>query len=66
MAPPAPQVLRVTVAGGGPVGLSFALMLEDLMGPRVDDRVYDGRWTARRRRVTWKTKAAATSAASRS
>ena len=40
--------LRVTVTGGGPVGLSFALLLEDLMGPQVDITVYDGRWTGRR------------------
>jgi len=37
-------VLRVTVTGGGPVGLSFALLLEHLMGPRVAIKVYDSRW----------------------
>lgn len=40
----APDVLKVTVAGGGPVGLSLALLLEHLLGPRVAIRVYDRRW----------------------
>jgi FHA domain-containing protein len=56
MAPPAPQVLRVTVSGGGPVGLAFALMLDDLMGPRAEIVVYDGRWTGTDDGVTWKAK----------
>jgi 2-polyprenyl-6-methoxyphenol hydroxylase-like FAD-dependent oxidoreductase len=47
-------VLRVTVAGGGPVGLSFALLLEQLMGPRAAITVYDGRWTQDGPRVVWK------------
>ncbi|MEU4093630.1 FHA domain-containing protein [Streptomyces sp. NPDC026673] len=47
-------VLRVTVAGGGPVGLSFALLLESLMGRRVSVTVYDGRWTQEGDRVVWK------------
>ncbi|MGR6915481.1 FHA domain-containing protein [[Actinomadura] parvosata] len=47
-------VLRVTVSGGGPVGLSFALLLEHLMGPRVAVTVYDGRWTHDGSRVVWK------------
>ena len=41
---PAP-VLRVTIAGGGPVGLSLALLLEYMMGARVQIKVYEGRWT---------------------
>ncbi len=41
---PAP-VLKVTIAGGGPVGLSFALLLEHMMGSRVQIKVYEGRWT---------------------
>ena len=41
---PAP-VLRVTIAGGGPVGLSLALLLEYMMGARVRITVYEGRWT---------------------
>ncbi len=53
----APPVLSVTVAGGGPVGLSLALMLDDLMGERVAVSVYEGRWTRRNGRVVWKTKA---------
>jgi hypothetical protein len=55
-APPASApVLRVTVTGGGPVGLSFALLLEHLMGPRVAVRVYDGRWQRDGNQVVWKT-----------
>ncbi|GAA3613458.1 hypothetical protein GCM10022419_118200 [Nonomuraea rosea] len=55
-APPAGPgpVLRVTVSGGGPVGLSLALLLEHLMGPRVAVTVYDGRWTHDGSRVVWK------------
>ncbi|MFC4533704.1 FHA domain-containing protein [Sphaerisporangium dianthi] len=47
-------VLNVTVSGGGPVGLSFALLLEHLMGPRVSVTIYDGRWTQDGSRVVWK------------
>ncbi|GAA4103295.1 FHA domain-containing protein [Nonomuraea soli] len=50
----ADEPLRVTVAGGGPVGLSFALLLEHLMGPRVAVTVYDGRWIERGSRIVWK------------
>lgn len=50
-------VLRVTVSGGGPVGLAFALLLEHLMGPRVAVTVYDGRWTEEAGRVVWKSEA---------
>jgi len=53
----AAPVLNVTIAGGGPVGLSLALMLDDLMGEKVAVRVYEGRWTRRDGRVVWKTKA---------
>lgn len=48
------SVLRVTVSGGGPVGLTFALLLADLMGPRVAIRVYNGRWKRDGNRVIWK------------
>jgi pSer/pThr/pTyr-binding forkhead associated (FHA) protein len=48
-------VLRVTVTGGGPVGLSFALLLEHLMGPRVAIKAFDGRWMRDGDRVVWKT-----------
>ncbi len=47
-------VLNVTVSGGGPVGLSFALLLEELMGPRVAITMYDGRWIQDGSRVVWK------------
>jgi FHA domain len=47
-------VLRVTISGGGPVGLAFALLLVDLMGPKVAIRVYNGRWKRDGRRVVWK------------
>ena len=53
--PAAPvSALRVTISGGGPVGLAFALLLVDLMGPRVAIRVYNGRWKREGRRVVWK------------
>jgi len=48
------SVLRVTISGGGPVGLAFALQLADLMGPRVAIRVYNGRWKRAGRQVVWK------------
>ena len=54
-APAAPaEVLRVTVTGGGPVGLAFALLLENLMGPRVAVTVHEGRWARERDRIVWK------------
>lgn len=49
------QVLRVLVAGGGPVGLAFALLLEDLLGSRVDVTIYDARWTRAGGQIVWKT-----------
>ena len=48
------QVLHVTVSGGGPVGLAFALLLEHLMGQRVTITIYDGRWTEDGPRIVWK------------
>ena len=57
-----PPVLRVTVSGGGPVGLTFALLLDDLMGPRAEIVVHDGRWTpADDGGVAWKAKGRGTS-----
>lgn len=47
-------VLKVTVAGGGPVGLAFALLLENLMGRRVSLTVHDSRWAQDGDRVVWK------------
>lgn len=47
-------VLNVTVSGGGPVGLGFALLLEHLMGRRVSITVYDGRWVQDGAKVVWK------------
>ena len=63
---PKERVLRVTVTGGGPVGLSFALLLEHLMGARVAVRLYDSRWLRDGDRIIWKGPEHATSAASRS
>ena len=67
---PAPQAptsaLRVTVTGGGPVGLSFALLLEHLMGPRAAIKVYDSRWRRDGDRIVWKDPTRGMFAASRS
>ncbi|MFC8710579.1 FHA domain-containing protein [Streptomyces sp. NPDC057197] len=49
-----PGELRVTVAGGGPVGLAFALLLEDALPGRVSVTVHDGRWTEHGSTVVWK------------
>lgn len=48
------QVLRVTISGGGPVGLGFALLLDHLMGERVAITIYDGRWMRDGDKVVWK------------
>src|SRR5215470_1494694 len=48
------RALQVTITGGGPVGLSFALLLEYLMGARVAITVYDGRWMKHDGRIVWK------------
>ncbi|WP_413755446.1 FHA domain-containing protein [Streptomyces sp. MMBL 11-3] len=49
-----PGTLRVTVAGGGPVGLAFALMLEAALPGRVAVTVYEGRWVRSGSTVVWK------------
>jgi hypothetical protein len=48
------SVMRVTISGGGPVGLAFALLLADMMGAKVAIRIYNGRWKRDGRRVVWK------------
>jgi pSer/pThr/pTyr-binding forkhead associated (FHA) protein len=50
----ASTILQVTVSGGGPVGLAFALLLTDLLGPRVSIRIYNGRWKREGKQVVWK------------
>jgi len=50
-------VLKVTVTGGGPVGLGFALLLEQYMGKNVSIKVYDSRWTTDGSRVVWRNEA---------
>jgi 2-polyprenyl-6-methoxyphenol hydroxylase-like FAD-dependent oxidoreductase len=47
-------VLRVTIAGGGPVGLSLALLLEHFLGAQVNITIYDGRWRKQGRKIVWK------------
>ncbi|MGW0925750.1 FHA domain-containing protein [Streptomyces sp. NPDC002755] len=54
ISPSAPGTLQVTVTGGGPVGLAFALALEEQMQGRVAITVYDGRWTRDGENVVWK------------
>ncbi|MFE7169774.1 FHA domain-containing protein [Streptomyces sp. NPDC057616] len=49
-----PGVLRVTVTGGGPVGLAFALLLDEALPGRVAITVYDGRWVRSGTSVVWK------------
>src|SRR6476620_9402387 len=52
--PPSGQ-LRVTVIGGGPVGLIFSSLLNSKMpNNHVRIRVYDDRWYIRQGRVAWK------------
>ncbi|MFD3774846.1 FHA domain-containing protein [Streptomyces sp. NPDC058612] len=49
-----PGTLRVTVSGGGPVGLAFALALDEMLPGRTAVTVYDGRWTRKGSSVVWK------------
>jgi 2-polyprenyl-6-methoxyphenol hydroxylase-like FAD-dependent oxidoreductase len=46
--------LKVTVTGGGPVGLTFALLLESLISGEVSIAVHDARWTQEGGRIVWK------------
>lgn len=55
---PVVPVLKVTVSGGGPVGLSLALLLDHIMGERVAVTVYDARWATVGDRVVWKDQSA--------
>ena len=48
------SAMKVTISGGGPVGLTFALLLADLMGPRVAIKIYNSRWKRDGRQVVWK------------
>jgi hypothetical protein len=48
------RALRVTITGGGPVGLGFALLLEHLMGARVAIKIYESRWIKDGERIIWK------------
>jgi len=54
---PDSPVLRVTIAGGGPVGLAFALLLDHLMGSRVAIQIYESRWKWDGDQIVWKTRA---------
>jgi hypothetical protein len=49
-----PGELRVTVSGGGPVGLAFALLLENALPGKAAITVYDGRWIRKGSTVVWK------------
>jgi hypothetical protein len=51
--PSGQEPLRVDVAGGGPVGLSFACTLRAMMGDQVVVRVFDRRWRRQGNRVLW-------------
>jgi 2-polyprenyl-6-methoxyphenol hydroxylase-like FAD-dependent oxidoreductase len=45
--------LKITVTGGGPVGLAFALLLENLVSSEVSIAVYDDRWMHEGGRIVW-------------
>ncbi|MGA5454249.1 FHA domain-containing protein [Streptomyces umbrinus] len=49
-----PGLLRVTITGGGPVGLAFALTLENMLRGRVAIKIYEGRWIKNGSSVVWK------------
>lgn len=48
--------LKVTITGGGPVGLAFALKLQALMGENVIIEVFDGRWMRTEQGIDWRGK----------
>ncbi|MER5224467.1 FHA domain-containing protein [Streptomyces flaveus] len=49
-----PGLLRVTITGGGPVGLAFALTLENMLRGRVAIKIYESRWIKNGSSVVWK------------
>ncbi|MEV1062880.1 FHA domain-containing protein [Streptomyces sp. NPDC050263] len=49
-----PGTLRVTVTGGGPVGLALALALDEQLPGRAQITVYDARWRKEGSTVVWK------------
>ena len=50
------RVLRVTIAGGGPVGLMLALTLKSIMPDEVAIQIFDDRWTSTSTGITWRGK----------
>lgn len=49
------ETLRITVIGGGPVGLIFSALVNSNMSENaVRIRIYDHRWHVRKGRVEWK------------
>ncbi|MGW1495477.1 FHA domain-containing protein [Streptomyces sp. NPDC002402] len=52
-----PGMLRVTITGGGPVGLAFALSLDEMLPGRVAITIHDGRWIRNDSGVVWKSEA---------
>jgi 2-polyprenyl-6-methoxyphenol hydroxylase-like FAD-dependent oxidoreductase len=46
-----PRPLKITIVGGGPVGLTLALLLDDKMGASAAIQVYEGRWMRAGERV---------------
>src|SRR4051812_33186123 len=46
--------LSITIAGGGPVGLTLALLLDEKMGTSVTIQIYDGRWMRTDEGIVWR------------
>lgn len=49
------KVLKVLITGGGPVALTFALELDELLGSKAFITICDGRWTESHGQMQWKT-----------